>query len=87
MSLTLGLMNALKYHWCETSLLSEAVLNMHVVSIDFKKYPVLYSAKYEEIYGNVPCQKSFMSCYIAEKKTSTCGSHVHGSHPDSSVGQ
>ena len=35
---TLGLMNALKYHWCETSLLFQAVLK-HVVSEDliFKK--------------------------------------------------
>ena len=31
---TLGIMNALKYHWCETNLLSQGVLK-HVVSKDF----------------------------------------------------
>ena len=31
---TLGLMNALKYHWCETSLLSQAVLK-HVATKGF----------------------------------------------------
>ena len=75
-------MNALKYHWCETSLLSQAVLK-HVVSKDFifkksvHKGSVLYPAKNEEIYGMVPYQKFFMSCYITfKKKTSTCGSQV-----------
>ena len=38
---------------------------------------VLYPAKNEEIYGIVPYQKIFMSCYITfKKKTSTCGSQV-----------
>ena len=31
----LGLMNALKYHWCETSLLLSQVVLKHVVSKDF----------------------------------------------------
>ena len=89
-------MNALKYHWCETSLLSQAVLK-HVVSKDFifkksVKGPVLYSAKNEEIYGIVPHQKFFMSCYITfKKKTLTCGSQVAwvmcGLHLDCFVGQ
>ena len=52
-------MNALKYHWCETSLfLSQADLK-HVVSKDSRslcKEPVLYPTKNEEIYGIVPCQ-------------------------------
>ena len=48
-------MNALEYHWYETSLFSQAVLK-HVVSKDFifKKSVqgmVLYPAKNEEIYG------------------------------------
>ena len=58
-------MNALKYHWCETSLLSQAVLK-HVsdpVSKDFIFYAreqlVLYPAKNEEIYGIVPYLKNF----------------------------
>ena len=52
-------MNALKYYWCETSLLSQAVLK-HVMSEDFnsslRKGPALYSAKNEEVYGIVPYQ-------------------------------
>ena len=73
-------MNALKYHWCETSLLFHVVLK-HVTSKDFtfKKSVqgpvlILYPA-----YGIVPYQTFFMSCYIIatfRKKTSTCGSHV-----------
>ena len=65
-------MNVLKYHWCETSLfLAQAVLK-HVVVKDFifKKSvqgtgSSLYPAKNEEIYGIVPYQKFFMSCYIS----------------------
>ena len=81
---TLGLMNALKYYWCETSLLSQAVLK-HVVSKDFNsslcKGLVLYSAKNEEMYGIVPYQKIFRSCYITFKKENfnmwvTSGSYV-----------
>ena len=55
-------MNVLKYHWYETSLLSQAVLK-HVVSKDFIfKRPVLYPAKNEEIYGIVPYQN--ISCHV-----------------------
>ena len=69
---TLGLINALKYHWCETRLLSQAVLK-HVVSeisssSSLCKVPVLYSAKNEEIYGIVPYQTFFRSRYITFKK-------------------
>ena len=75
-------MNVLKYHWCETSLLSQAVLK-HVVSKDFIlcKGPVLYPAKNEEIYGiNIaPYQNFFMSCYLTFKNFNmwvTSGSYV-----------
>ena len=47
---TLGLMNALKYHWCEPSLLSQTVLK-YVVSKDFIfKKSVLGT-------GSVSCQE------------------------------
>ena len=55
----MGLMNVLKYHWCETSLLSQAVLK-HVVSKDFifKKsaQSILYPAKNDDIIN--------FSCHI-----------------------
>ena len=64
-------MNALKYYWCETSLLSQAVLKhvsgvqrFHLQEVYAREEPVLYPAKNEEIYGIVPYQKNFMSCYI-----------------------
>ena len=68
-------MNALKYHWC---LLFQVVLK-HVLSkgFIFKKSVQGTGSKNEEIYGFVPHQKFFMSCYITfKKKTSTCGSQV-----------
>ena len=46
---TLGLINALKYHWCETSLLSQTVLKHVASSRSLCKGPVLYSSKNEEI--------------------------------------
>ena len=77
-------MNALKYHWCETSLLSQAVLK-YVVSKDFifKKSVQRIgsvSCQDEEIYGVVLYQKFFMLFYIATfqhvgHKWITCGSH------------
>ena len=58
-------MNALKYHWCETSLLSQAVLKyvsvvqrFHLQEVYARKQLVLYSAKNEEIYGIVHCSMS-----------------------------
>ena len=86
---TFGLMNGSKYHWCETSLLSQAVLK-HAESKDF------IFKKSVQGTGSVSCQESrnlwhyivtyqkiFMSCYITfKRKTSTCGSHL-----DCSVGQ
>ena len=81
---TLGLMNALKYHWCEASLLSQAVLK-NVVSQDF-------------IFKSL-CQRPKMKKSMAlpapyklkENLNSTCGSQVDhmwpGSHPHCSVGQ
>ena len=72
-------MNALKYHWFETSSLSQAFLR-HVVSTKISssrsrcKGPVLYLAKTEEIYGIVSYQKTFH--VMLKKKTSTCGSQV-----------
>ena len=85
----LGLMNALKYLWCETSLLSQAVLK-HAVSKDF------IFKKSVQGTGSVSCQewrylviasyisKFLMSCMFSsiiatatfKKKTSTCGSQV-----------
>ena len=47
---TLGLMNALKYHWYETSLLFQAVLK-HVVSKD------LIFKKSVQRTGSVSCQE------------------------------
>ena len=59
-------MNALKYHWYETSLLSQAVLKhvsgvqrYHLQEVYAREQPVLYPVKNEEIYGNVPYQKKF----------------------------
>ena len=46
----MGLMNALKYHWYETSLLSQAVLK-HVVSKDF------ILKKSVQRSGSVSCQE------------------------------
>ena len=50
-------MNTLKYHWCETSLLSQAVLKhvssvqrFHLQEVYAREQPVLYPAKNEEIY-------------------------------------
>ena len=65
----LGLMNALKYHWCKTS------LYMWCPKISaLCKGLVLYSAKNEETYGIFPYQ-NFL-CHVIKKKTSTCGSQV-----------
>ena len=52
-------MNARKYHWCKTSLLSLAVYK-HVVPKDFifRKSLVLYPPNNE---GIIPYQKFFMS--------------------------
>ena len=79
-------MNALKYHWCETSSLSQAVLKhdsgvqrFHLQEVYAREQPVLYPAKNEEIYGIVKFhiyQKIFMSCITFKKKTSTCRSQV-----------
>ena len=79
---TLGLINALKYHWCETSLFLSQIGLKHVVSKDFvfKKSActgILYPTKNKEIYGIVPYQKFFMSCCISYfKKALTCGSRL-----------
>ena len=59
-------MNALKFHCCKTSLLSQAALK-HVVSKDFifKKSvqgTSLYPAKNEEIYGIAPYYN--FSCHV-----------------------
>ena len=75
---TLGLMNALKYHGCKTSLYLKLFWSMWCPKISWLRNlcrgPVLYPAKSEEIYGIVPYQKFFMSCYTL--LTSTCGSQV-----------
>ena len=60
-------MNVLKYHWCEISLLSQAVLK-HVVSKDFfikksMQWMALYPGKNEEIYGIVVPHQNF-SCHV-----------------------
>ena len=77
-------MNALKCHWCETSLLSQAglkhvsgVQRFHLQEVYAREQLVLYPAKNEEIYGIFHMKKIFMSCYITfKKKTSTCGSQL-----------
>ena len=58
-------MNALKCHWCETGLLSQAVLK-HVVCKDSSskslcKGPVLYPAKNEESMALFRHAKNFSS--------------------------
>ena len=65
------------YHWCETSLLSQAFLKhvsgvqrFHLQEVYAREQPVLYPAKNEEIYGIVPYQK--ISCHVTllfKKKT------------------
>ena len=66
---TLGLMNALKYYWCETSLLAISscfevcsVQRFHPASRSLCMGPVLYPAKNEVIYGIVPYQN--FSCHV-----------------------
>ena len=81
-------MNALKYHWC---LLFQIVLK-HVLSkgFIFKKSVQGTGSKNKEIYGFVPHQKFFMSCYITFKKKLQHVGHkwvICGSHPDCSMGQ
>ena len=58
---TLGLMNVLKYHWYETSLLSQAVLK-HVVSKDF------IFKKSVQGTGSVSCQewRNLWHCSISK---------------------
>ena len=76
---TLGLLNALKHHWCETSLL---LFLKYVISKDFifKKYEQgtsFVSCQKWRNLGHCSISKIFMSCYITfKKKTSTCGSQV-----------
>ena len=72
---TLGLMNALKYQWYKSILLSQAVLKRIWCTI--KKCARGTGAKNEEIYGIVPHQKFLISCYNTFKtKTLTCGSQM-----------
>ena len=59
-------MNALKYHWCGTSLLSQAglkhvsgVQRFHLQEVYAREQMVLYPAKNEEIYGIVSYEKNF----------------------------
>ena len=88
---TLGLMNALKYHWCETSLISEAVLKL-AMSKDFifqKSMQGTGSVSYQKqrnlyIYGIVSYQN--FSCHVTlllkgklqhvGHKWVICGSHL-----------
>ena len=87
MSEFLDLMNALKYHWCETSFLSQAVLK-HVVSKDIiiKKFlqgMALYPATNEEIYGIVYMYIKCL-CQVTKRKLQHVGHKwvICGSHPD-----
>ena len=84
-------MNALKYHWCETSLLSQAVLK-HVVS----KYFIF--KKSVQGTGSESCQKlrNLWHCSISTifhvmlQRNLQHVDHkwvICGSHPDCSVGQ
>ena len=57
-------MNTLKYQWCETSLLSQAVLKQVVFSRSLCKGLDLYPAENEEIYGIILYQKCFKYTYI-----------------------
>ena len=64
-------MNALKYQWCETNLLSQAVLKQVVFSRSLCKGLDLYPAENEEIYGIIlyqKCLSTHISCYITFKK-------------------
>ena len=89
---TLGLINALKYNWCETSLLSQAVLK-HVMSEDFtfvqgtssvfcprmKKSMVLLHIK--KFSGHVTLVLKRKLQHVGHKWVTS------GSHSDCSVGQ
>ena len=71
---TLCLLNALKYLWCETNLLSQAVLK-HVVSEDyiFKKSVQETDFVSSQEWRNLSYQKNFI-CF--KMKTSTFGLQV-----------
>ena len=77
----LGLMNALKYHWCEIRL-SQSMWYLKILSSrSLCKVLVLYPAKNEEMYGIVPYQNfSWHSYYVTFKKNFnmwvTSGSYV-----------
>ena len=75
---TLGLMNALNHHWCETSYYLELFWSMWCPEISFSRSlcmgPVLYP---KEIYGIVLYLIFSMSFYITfKKKTLARGSQV-----------
>ena len=75
---TLGLVNALNHHWCETSYYLELFWSMWCPEISFSRSlcmgPVLYP---KEIYGIVLYLIFSMSFYITfKKKTLACGSQV-----------
>ena len=72
---TLGLVNALNHHWCETSHYLKLFWSMWYPEISFSRIlcvgPVLYP---EEIYGVVSYLIFSMSFYTTFKKTLACGS-------------
>ena len=79
-------MNALKYHWCETSSLSQAVLK-HISVVQRFHLQEVFARDQSNRFCILPrmkksmtlfhIKKIFMSCYITfKKKTSTCESQV-----------
>ena len=75
---TLGLMNALKYHWCETSLFLSQVVLKHWCpktssSRSLRKGLVLYPTKIEQIYSIVPYQKFHVTLATLKRKLQHVG--------------
>ena len=77
--MNLSLMNALKYHWCETSLLSQAFIK-HVVSKDFifvQGTGCVSCQEWRNLWHCSDISKKIRSyCITFKKKTSTCESQV-----------
>ena len=88
---TLGLMNALKHHWCETSLLSQAVWSMWcpkiLSSTTLCKGPVLYPAKQMKKSMALFHINVMLLAFLKKIKLQHVGNKLCGSHSDCSVGQ
>ena len=88
---TLGLVNALNHHWCETSYYLKWFWNMWCSEISFSRIPCVGPVLYpEEVYGIVSYLIFSISFYITFKRKLQHLGHkrvICGSHVDCSVGQ